>query len=234
MGKVLKGKVAVGYVHPSDVSVYFMDSLLRTFVADFMGPRRILDGGARLPKYSSANVSNARNAIVRTFLDETDAEWLWMVDTDMKWEPDALEVLLEYASPERAPIVGGLCFGVEDGVLFPTLYAWGKDDDDQLTTYRYDDYPENAMFQVGATGAAFLLIHRSVLTAMRDKGFNRTFPWFQETEMNGKGCGEDITFCARAGMLGFPVYVHTGVEVGHHKSHILTAGQYRKQRAVKE
>lgn len=224
------GKVAVGYVHPAEVSVYFLDSLIKTFVADFNGPQRIVNGGARLPKYSSANVSNARNAIVRTFLRETDAEWLWMVDTDMHWQPDALETLLHYASADKAPIVGGLCFGVEDGVLFPTLYAWTKDGDGPLGVARYNEFPEDAMFQVGATGAAFLLVHRSVLQAIEDKGFNKTFPWFQETEMNGLACGEDITFCARAGMLGFPVFVHTGVEVGHHKSHMLTADQYRKQR----
>lgn len=225
------GKVAIGYCHPADVSAYFADSLVRTLVADMHGARRIVDGGARIPKYSSANVSNARNAIVRTFLDELDAEWLWMVDADMHWQPDALDVMLQYADADRAPIVGGLCFGVEDGVLFPTLYAWTKDDDGQVRVVRYDEFPADAMFQVGATGAAFLLIHRRVLKAMRDKGFNRTYPWFQETELGGQGCGEDITFCARAGMLGFPIYVHTGVEVGHHKSHVLTADQYRSQRS---
>jgi GT2 family glycosyltransferase len=228
-----RGKVAVGYVHSTDVSIYFHTSLLNTFVADMNGARRIMDGGARIPKYSSANISNARNAIVRTFLTSTDAEWLWMVDTDMAWEPDALDILLAHASRERAPIVGGLCFGVEDGQLFPTLYAWEKRGEG-LGIARYSEFPDDAMFQVGATGAAFLLIHRSVLEAVESKGFNKTFPWFQETEMNGLACGEDITFCARAGMCGFPVYVHTGVEVGHHKSYTLTAAMYRDQRSHKE
>lgn len=230
-GSIRKGTVALGYVHPAEVSVYFHQSVVKTVMADALGPRRII---SHLPKYSSANISNARNAIVRTFLDETQAEWLWFVDADMHWDPEALDTLLDYADEHRAPVVGGLCFGIEDGILFPTLYAWGKNDDDKITSYRYDSFPENAMFQVGATGAAFLLIHRKVLVAIRDKGFNPTFPWFQETEMAGAACGEDVTFCARAGILGYPVYVHTGVEVGHHKSFMLTADMYAGQRADKE
>jgi hypothetical protein len=225
------GKVALAYVHPAEVSVYFHDSVVRTLMWDLNHEQRIVNGGARILKYSSANISNARNALVRTFLDQTQAEWLWMVDTDMQWEPEDLDALLEVADPVKAPIVGALCFGIEDGLLFPTLYAWHKDEEtDQIRIGRYVEFPEDAMFQVGATGAAFLLIHRTVLEAIRDKGFNGTFPWFQETEMGGKGCGEDVTFCARAGLLQFPVWVHTGVKVGHHKSYVLTADMYAEQR----
>lgn len=227
------GPVAIGYVHPADVSAYFADSLVRTMVADAMGPRRIVRGGARIAEFSGALIANARNAIVRRFLDDTAAEWLLMVDADMVWQPDDVTTLLEYADPKRAPIVGGLCFGVDAGNLFPTLYALAEDGDG-YGVRRYDTFPENAMFQVTATGAAFLLVHRMVYEAVRDRAFNATFPWFQETEMNGRGCGEDFTFCLRAGMCGFPVHVHTGVEVGHHKSYVLTADMYRQQRAQKE
>ena len=229
--KTRKGTVALGYVHPADVSAYFCDALVKTIRADAVGQRRII---SVLQKFSSANISGARNAIVRSMLDETAAEWLLMVDADMHWQPDDVDELLKYASPDKAPIVGGLCFGVEDGTLFPTLYAF-EQLEGSWDAKRFDTFPENAMFQVHGTGAAFLLVHRSVLEAVRDKAFNKTFPWFQEAEFgDGRACGEDVTFCLRAGMAGFPVFVHTGIEIGHHKSHVLTAGQYRQQRAAKE
>jgi CRISPR/Cas system-associated exonuclease Cas4 (RecB family) len=84
--------------------------------------------------------------------------------------------------------------------------------------------------QVAATGAAFLMMHRSALESIRDKGFNRTFPWFQETEMDGKPVGEDLTFCIRAGVVGLPVFVNTAVKVGHHKSTLLTEDVFLAQR----
>lgn len=225
------GKVVIGYVHPTEVSAGFHDSVLALIMHDFNGARRIVDGGGRISRYSSANISNARNGIVRMFLDEMQAEWLLMIDADMVFEPDAVDRLLDEAHPTRAPIVGGLCFGADEGQLFATLYDLREGDDGKPQTIRYLAFPENAMMQVAGTGAAFLLMHRTVLQQMREK-FPEPFPWFQEGTLGGQPMGEDITFCMRAGVLGHPVYVHTGVEIGHAKTQILTAAMYRKQRQL--
>jgi hypothetical protein len=95
------------------------------------------------------------------------------------------------------------------------------------------------MYQVAGTGAACLLIHKSVLEQMRDfehprgkRGFNDAYPWFQETEHNGEPVGEDITFCWRAIQLGFPVYVNTAVQLGHVKDRVLTMESYFLSRGL--
>lgn len=220
------GGVWVASVYPTSVSTFYHRSFLGMVLYDTGGPRRIVNVDG---EYSSANISHARNELVRRFLAGS-AAWLLLIDSDMNFDPDLVDALLHNASPDRAPIVGGLCFGINDDVLFPTLYHLIKDDDDQLATVKHQGpIPENTMFQVAATGAACLLVHRSVLEAVEAHGFNQTFPWFQEMEMFGRPCGEDFTFCLRAGQLGFPVYVNTAVEVGHHKSSLLTAAKYRAQ-----
>lgn len=183
-----------------------------------------------MQEWSSANVSTARNNLTRRFVDEYDAEWLMWIDSDMAWTHDAVHQLLSVADPVRAPIVGGLCFGAAHDVLFPTIYQLVNLDGEKLTTIRVEDFPEDSMVQCSATGAAFLMIHRSVLVTMRERNFNPAFEWFQETEVSGDPAGEDITFGLRAGLCGFPVYVHTGIKVGHHKSHLLTNDIYQAQR----
>jgi hypothetical protein len=45
---------------------------------------------------------------------------------------------------------------------------------------------------------------------------------------------EDITFCLRAGACGFPVYVHTGIEIGHMKEQMLTAELYGRTQQPEE
>lgn len=229
-------KVAFGYVHPDHVSVLFHTSFMQTVLYDKANQNRIVGGAA---KFSSANISNARNDVVRQFLAlPSKPEWLWMVDTDMEWEPDAVERLLLSAYDDdgqvKAHVVGALCFGVHDGMLWPTLYALDYDDG-ELGVFRYNDYPrpegdEDCMFQVAATGAAFLLIHRTVLERMLERGFNRTYPWFQEMELQGKPCGEDFTFCLRAGQLEYPIWVNTAVRIGHHKSYVLKESMFLDQR----
>jgi hypothetical protein len=75
-------------------------------------------------------------------------------------------------------------------------------------------------------------VHRSVVVEIGRREFNKVYPWFQETELAGERCGEDITFCIRAAAAGFPVYVNTAVPVGHQKAHVLTIDMYREQRAA--
>ena len=220
--------VVIAYVHPGTVSSYFTTSLLHTVLYDRLPGRQHIVGV--FEEWSSANISAPRNELTRRFVDETQADWLLWIDADMAWQPEALEALLASADPVERPIVGGLCFGALHDALFPTIYHLAAADGGGFSTVRVLDYPQGAMVRCTATGAAFVLIHRSALERIRDHGFNRTFPWFQETENLGQPVGEDITFCLRAGQLDIPVHVNTAVRVGHHKSALLTEERFLAQR----
>jgi glycosyl transferase family 2 len=245
MGRPPEEKVVVGYLSPSMSHSAFRESLLDLIVYDVAYHRRIVDGGGRLSIRAGSNLSAPRNALVRQFLAYGKADWLWIVDSDMTFPPDTLERLLEHADPDKAPIVGGLCFGYDEhGDVQPTLFGLVADDDsDEPQVIRYHEWPPDAMFQVAATGAACLLVHKSVLEAIRDaeipsrggrRGFNDAFPWFQETEHDGSPVGEDFTFCWRAGLLGIPVYIDTSVQLGHVKDYELTMDVYLARRNERE
>lgn len=222
---VKPAEVVIAFIHPGETSAYFTTSLIGTLLYDRATGKHIV---GLINEWSSANVSAPRNNLTRKFLDDYTADWLWWIDADMAWDHDALEQLLKVADPVKAPIVGGLCFGASADRLFPTVYQFAEVDG-RVTTVRISDYPRDAMVQVAATGAAFLLIHRSALEAIRDKAFNAAFPWFQETELSGQPAGEDLTFCIRAGICELPVWVNTAVKVGHHKSHLLTEELFSAQ-----
>lgn len=223
--KPQQNRVVIAFIHPGQTSAYFTTSLIASLLYDGATDRHVV---GLLNEWSSANVSAARNKLTAAFLDEKDAEWLLWIDADMAWEHDAIARLVASADPETAPIVGGLCFGASLGQLFPTIYRL-VDHEGALTTVRVTDFEPDAMVPCSATGAAFLLIHRRVLVAMRERQFNPAFTWFQETELAGQPAGEDITFGLRAGLCGFPVHVNTAVHIGHHKSHLLTDELFREQ-----
>lgn len=236
-------KVVVAYVRPTTVHGEFMECMLDLQLYDVALHRRIVEGGGRLSYQAGCNLAGPRNEIVRKFLAYDRAEWLWMVDTDMTFAPDTVERLLEYADPDTAPIVGGLCFGFgDDGKIRPTLYGLvGESGAFDVT--RFNEWPIDAMFQVVATGAACMLIHKGVFERMAafehpgrpgKKGFNDAFPWFQELEHDGRPVSEDIAFCWRAGLLQIPVYVNTAVQIGHIKDRVLTAEAYKLQQDLFE
>lgn len=227
----MSDRYAIGYIHPGQVSSYFCTSMLTTMLWDFeqSGAR----GGRRIAnvyqEWSSANVSASRNIVTQRFLDRPDdGDWLLWIDSDMEWTPTDVDMLLDAADPVERPVVGGLCFGMTPDGLFPTLYQFAEIDG-QLTTFRVPEYRRDALVQCAATGAAFLLIHRSVLQRMKDHGFNAAFPFFQEVQAGDKPVGEDVAFCLRLGALGVKVFVHTGVRIGHHKSQVLVESMFLKQ-----
>ena len=224
-------RVCIAYIHPGQVSSFFCESLLATVLYDAWGhrdrPRRIQN---IYQDWSSANISEARNRVTRRFLDRQDADWLLYIDSDMRWSPLDVDALLEVADHQDRPIVGGLAFGLMGEELYPTIYHFAEIDG-QPTTIRIRNYPRDELIKVAATGAAFLLVHRSVLQAIADRQFNAAFPWFQETQHGDKPVGEDITFCLRAISAGFPIFVHTGIRIGHHKSQVLTEEMFIKEMA---
>ena len=224
--------VVLAYIHPGEVSAYFTQSMLVTqgaaHAAAMAGRPTSWHLANILQEWSSANVSGSRNTVTERFLSRPEGEWLLWVDADMEWSPVAIDLLMDAADPVSRPIIGGLCFGMTLDRQTPTIYQWA-DIDGQLTTVRMTDYEPDALVQVAATGAAFLLIHRSALETIRDRAFSKAFPWFQETELAGNPVGEDITFCIRAGLCGLPVYVHTAALIGHHKSRLLTVKTFREQ-----
>lgn len=224
-------KVVVSYIRPSLIHGDFAESLMDMMDYDRATHHRI---AGRLSFKSGSNLSQARNKVCEQFLIFGQADWLLMIDTDMTFGQDALERILEYADPEASPVVGGLCFGFdEQGLVQPTLYdAADFEGNGNVTFVRYHDWKPDSMMQVVGTGAAFLLVHKSVLEKVRDKGFNRVFPWFQETYLQDKVIGEDITFCLRVGQCEVPVFVNTAVQIGHIKERILTMDGYFASRGL--
>ncbi|MDQ6524325.1 hypothetical protein RB608_11970 [Nocardioides sp. LHD-245] len=211
------------YLSPGQVEHEFCQSLLEMSIYDLMTSRHLAGVfGVR----SGALLAAARNSVAEQFLaaaDEGTADWLLFIDSDMTFERDALEQLFEHANPETCPIIGGLCYGLDFQTgPFPVVYKLVETPDGPMTHRPSRLDRDTGLLQVDGTGAAFLMIHKSVLIAMRERGYSKAYPWFQETELGGgHPVGEDITFCLRARSLGFPIAVDLDLRIGHKKDQIV-------------
>lgn len=212
--------VCIAYPYATQMSSRFAHSKDRVLLRDAGHRRRIRKFGFNS---SGANVATPRNEIVREFV-ASDIDYLWFIDTDMVFEDDVLERLIERAHPVERPIVGALCFSLQNGMKArPTIYRVRGD---RQVGVEYD-YPVDKLYEVDATGTGCLLIHRSVFEKMDD---NSAYPWFRESSLGNTPIGEDITFCIRARALGFPIYVDTSIKVGHEKTFVVDEDVYLAQR----
>lgn len=236
----MAGAAVLAYVHTERVSYSWHHSVVELIAYDFANACRVARGGFIGMHCGTDGLVDARNETIKTFLDERQAEWLFWTDTDMGFRPDTLERLLTAADPEHRPIVGALAFSQRqtdlDGMggwrtsATPTVFDWQEHDGKTGFAVRFD-YARNTVTQVAGTGSACILIHRSALEAMGEK-FGPV--WYNRipNQSMGKMTSEDLSFCMRAGALGIPVHVHTGVQATHHKPVWLQEDDYLRQRAV--
>lgn len=231
-----QGTVAVAYLHPGQVSHSFSDSLQRLVGYDAAHQGRVIrTGGPLMMRCGPGGLVEARNQTVARFLDHTQAEWLWTVDSDMGFAPDTVDRLVESADPVERPVMGALCFSLRetapDGmcgfttVPGPTLFAWATKADGETGFVVQRAYPVDRVVQVAGTGAACLLIHRSVAEKIRDAEGD---VWFDRVvyPISKMKVSEDLSFCYRANAVGSPVFVDTGVRTTHHKSFWLSEMDY--------
>jgi GT2 family glycosyltransferase len=206
--------VVIAYCRPDSVDGFFHDACWNLALYDRDHGNRI---HGTIGYESGPRLGAARCATVRAFL-LTDAQWLCWFDTDMVPGDDFLDRIMEHAHADDRPIVGGLCFAGGRTKLAPTIYVIGKDDGGPLASETILSYPVDQLIEVGGTGSACVVIHRSVfekIEVMMPEG--HPLPWYQDVVIDNKDWGEDLVFCLRARAAGASIWIHTGIQVGHRK-----------------
>lgn len=209
-----KGKVALVNLNPGEVRVEFLQALLDTIVTDLNG-RRVINNIRATPAGPLLDIY--RNRAVEWFLNSTTDEWMLFIDSDIVWKPEDIYTLLDAADPTTRPVVAGVYMMVlPEGARPGIFHSVNVDGVSKLEVWPDDVALSGDLIQVDGTGAGFLLMHRSLLSAMLSV-YNAPMPWFANEVIDGVVHGEDFTFCARVQQMGFPVMVHTGVQLEHIK-----------------
>jgi len=218
--------VCLAYVHQNNYTASWADSREALIGYDLTHHGRLMRGGYINMRANTDGLPEARNKAVASFLAQ-DVPWLFWTDTDMGFQADALERLMRTADPVTHPIVGGLCFAMRevsrDGynghrtVPKPVIMDWLAPTEEEPATFTFRQwYPPDTVIKCAGTGSAFVLIHRTVLEKMQAEYGDS---WYDRIRGDdGQMIGEDISFCVRAGVLGFPIHVDTGVKTTHMKT----------------
>jgi len=193
--------------------------------------RIIRENGQYVRKVSGTmGVAAARSEIAAYFLEHTDAEWLFMVDSDMGFAEDTVDRLVESAERNSVPVIGALCFAQKMDTdlapgqfhatryrIQPTLYTYlerpnGERGFQSITKYRRD-----AFQHVAGTGAACILIHREALEAVGPEPFMPVTDPLAGGNGTPRTFSEDLSFCIRVQAAGLEMGVDTGIKTTHYK-----------------
>ncbi len=164
--------------------------------------RRWCDLELVMPRGYSCDM--ARNEAVRRFM-ESDAQWLWFVDSDIALPEDALERLLKAG----CDVVSGVYFRKIPGETRVAEVC--RLDGEETVFYREDELP-SGLFDAAGVGAGCLLIRRSVIErALGATGGARLFVYQHEPEL----ISEDLWFCNIMRQLGCSITVDGDLRLGH-------------------
>lgn len=166
-------------------------------------------------------LTRTRNVIVKNFLDDTNAEWLLMIDSDEQLFVPVFDKLIATADAVERPFVAALVFAAfyEGADLRPVPVIYRNTPDRGLQPW--DDYEPDSVVDIDAAGTGCLLIHRRVFEKMREEALENQgtdWCWFQDGAIAGRWFSEDLLFCRRVSALGFPMVAHTGAVIPHKKT----------------
>lgn len=240
-------KVSLGIVHGAEIDGWHYHSIIGLLTKK--NPTgHVLDDHVCVR--SGPLLSAGRGTLVGQFLTQTDSDALFMLDSDMKFTPELIYTHIDFFDQCRQTypdlgILGGLTEISSDPlgqVRKPNVWVAGKHPGQ---FYQVSEVPENALMEVGGTGAACLLISREVLEKFAGEKINPfhhvplvNWPMLARNVINmtdmeqaaeeiryavwgADQCGEDMSFCMRVRHAGYRIFVHTGLHYGHSKSILL-------------
>lgn len=147
-------------------------------------------------------IDEARNTLIAKALIMNDKpDYVLFIDADNTFQYNTLELLLK----EDKDIISGVYFQ-RHKPFYPLAFKINEEGKlSYVTEWNIGDVVE-----VDYVGAGCLLVKREVLEKMK-------YPYFYVArDVESKATiGEDLMFCAEAKKLGFKVWLHCGVNVGH-------------------
>lgn len=156
-------------------------------------------------------IHTARNVLAKGFL-ETDCEWAFWMDSDMILEPQTIPVMLRWAKQLDAKFLTGIYYQ-RFGNHVPVILV--RDEENRKYEDKYSHTPvlppegQKTPFKVQRAGFGCILMHRDVLTALKEPYFK--YPYISET----KEFSEDFYFCMKAEEAGFDLWAIPELTCGH-------------------
>lgn len=183
------------------------------------------NGNTIMSVAANSLVYDARNTLVKKAIEE-NCDYIWFVDSDMVFDPDAMNMLLQDAIDNDYQFVTGLCFR-RTLPTSPTLaktMVWYQDEKGipHGAAETYKDYPRDQLFEIAGSGLACTIVKLSALGEAANR--YKMSPFEPLPNLS-----EDYSFCFRLKDMGIKMYCDSRVKVGHVGNLIFNEETYLNQ-----
>jgi hypothetical protein len=226
-------RITLGWISGGQPSAHTMRTLAACAIWDGMfGGKHLHHQKPQIAIIGGTLITNARNGLVRQFLDMADGpEWLLMVDDDQVYPEHLLDGLIACVEQVEEQ-TGEKCLtmavpvwrfegrSAEDVRVVPNVFELAEEG--PAIERPMENLPENAVLQVAAIGAGCFMVHREALERVRalaiEHGIGADNCWFCQPP--GTTLGEDVWFCRALAHAEIKLYVTTTLGVLEHVKEI--------------
>jgi glycosyltransferase involved in cell wall biosynthesis len=172
---------------------------------------------------NSSLITQARSKVVNFFINNTEHEYLFFLDSDIGFNPDDVLKLMSH----QIPIVSG-AYPMK---IIPERYCVDVVQPEE----RHGD-----LLKINGNGMGFVLIHRQVFldiarhypnlkyvpsnyhsdTPHSPEEMNNSFHFFAEHQSENGFMSEDKSFFHRAKQVGYNIFLDTSIRLNHTGYHI--------------
>jgi hypothetical protein len=222
MAKVNKGTVALGWCDNGNTDGKFTEGMVSIAL---QAPANGIEITHSM-RVQGNQIGRQRQVLFDYWADQIKTDWLLWVDSDIVMDIHVLTKVWDAADKIGKPVITGTYFisKENEGTLakpYPALFF----DVDEHTIQHVHPLPDNEVIKVDSAGFGFVLMHKSIISKMREKFPNQSM--FAEQENVGdKYVGEDIVFFRKMQQAGIELHAHTGALVRHIKRFSLDMDYY--------
>ena len=178
-----------------------------------------------LTQANSSLITQGRSKCANFFLNNTDHEYLFFLDSDIGFNPeDVLKLLLHQVDIVSGPY---------PMKTIPIRYCYDILQPEQR---------KGDLVKIEGNGMGFVMIHRNVfmkmaqnfpdlkyIPSLKDSNYppteaelNNSYHYFMEHKVDNAFMSEDKSFFYRARMVGYDIWLDTSIKLQHIGSHIFT------------
>ena len=163
-------------------------------------------------------VYDSRNLISLTAIENNFDRVMWF-DSDMMFNPDTIEKLNSLMHDKDCDMATGLYFKrtlPTEPVLYREISEPERDETGRIARRieAYTDYPHDSIFRVAGCGFGCVMTTTRLLKDVW-KNYGPAFTPYD-------WASEDISFCYRAGKLGYEIYCDSSILCGHIGTYVYT------------
>jgi GT2 family glycosyltransferase len=212
--------VALGWCDNGMVDGKFTEGLFFTYIHH----KNLIADGIRA---QGNQIGRQRQVLIDEWYKQNNTDWLLWVDSDIVLTPQVFQMLWDVADKATKPVVTGVYFISKENeqtmmAPFPCLFM---DTDDEHNIAYVHPLPANEIIRVDSAGMGLVLMHRSVVTKLKEK-FPDESVFAEQPGIGVKFVSEDIVFFRKLKEAGIPVHAHTGARVKHMKRFALDENYY--------